>query len=191
MAEQLSLLEFMKSAPPRVDMPELWTSDDIFEAANEKIIKKFGEDYRVERKSAKKDPKQIALDISSFANSSPHGGVIFIGVEDDGQITGFNINGSKDISDFEAVGQLCPDARLSTKHIPVKNDDGSPDVVLAIRVYYRQDRLVETNSGEAYVKMGKQKRRLSEQEKWEIRIAKGEIDYEKEFKLYFGNCIPI
>ena len=52
--------------------------------------------------------------------------------------------------------------------------------MIAIRVYYRPDKVVETTSGEAFIRIGDQKHRLSADEKRELRIAKGEIEYEKE-----------
>jgi ATP-dependent DNA helicase RecG len=54
------------------------------------------------------------------------------------------------------------------------------DFLLLIRVYYRPDKLVETVRSEAFVRSGKTKRQLTEDEKREIRINKGQIEYEKE-----------
>lgn len=49
-----------------------------------------------------------------------------------------------------------------------------------MRVFYRPDKLVETNEGYAFVREGDEKRRLTETEKREIRLNKGELDVELE-----------
>ncbi len=53
----------------------------------------------LDRKSARIKPIDIARrHIVAFANAN--GGVLVIGIEDDGQITGFHNNDSKSINDF-------------------------------------------------------------------------------------------
>jgi ATP-dependent DNA helicase RecG len=49
-----------------------------------------------------------------------------------------------------------------------------------MRVHYRDDKLVETTSGDAFIREGDRKRRLTEEEKREIRLNKGELDVESE-----------
>ncbi|MYG81869.1 MAG: hypothetical protein F4187_08975, partial [Gemmatimonadetes bacterium] len=60
------------------------------------------------------------------------------------------------------------------------NDRGEQDYVLAMRVYFRDDKLVETHDGKAFVREGDRKRALTENEKREIRLNKGELDVEAE-----------
>ena len=45
-----------------------------------------------DRKSARKDDKEIAKHVSAFANAA--GGKLVIGIEDDGEVTGFRRNGA-------------------------------------------------------------------------------------------------
>lgn len=52
----------------------------------------------LDRKSARIKPSDIARHLVAFANAN--GGVLIIGVEDDGKITGFNSNASRSINDF-------------------------------------------------------------------------------------------
>jgi ATP-dependent DNA helicase RecG len=49
-----------------------------------------------------------------------------------------------------------------------------------MRVHYRPDKLVETTDGNAFVREGDEKRKLTETEKREIRLNKGELDVELE-----------
>jgi ATP-dependent DNA helicase RecG len=53
-------------------------------------------------------------------------------------------------------------------------------VLAGMRVHYREDKLVETVSGEAFVREGDRKRRLTEDEKREIKLNKGQLDIESE-----------
>jgi ATP-dependent DNA helicase RecG len=170
--------------PPRSDLPELWTADDIYVAAlkegTERLLG-FREDNRVEWKSARYSPKELADYFSMWANTQPHGGLIIIGVENNGEVTGCLNIGADKISNFEQVGPTqCPDARFDVRRIETKRSDGSPDFLMLIRVYYRPDKLVETVRSEAFVRVGKTKRQLSENEKRELRINKGQIEHEKE-----------
>lgn len=165
---------------PLPTLQQLWTPDDIFLNCDEAVLAKFKEDHRVERKSARIKQKDLAPYLSMWANTQPSGGVIFIGVEDDGSISGCAKLSQNQINDFHTVGRLCPDARTELKNVPVKNKQGQEDYVLVMRVHYRADKLVETADGSAYVREGDEKRSLTELEKREIRLNKGELDVESE-----------
>lgn len=114
------------------------------------------------------------------ANTQPHGGIVFLGVGNDGELLGCSSTSQSHLNDLRAVSMLCPGARYEVKKIPAVNSRGDDDFVLAVRVHYRPDRLVECTSGDAYIREGSSKRRLSEAEKREIRLNKGEIDFESE-----------
>lgn len=177
-------LDLDSITPPRADLPELWTADDIFAVAVKEggaSLLRFKEDNRVEWKSARYSPKELADYFSMWANTQPHGGLIVIGVENDGQITGCLGVGADRISDFEQVGpSQCPDARFEIRRTEAQNTDGKSDFLLLVRIFYRPDKLVETVRRDAFVRSGKSKRQLSEEEKREIRINKGQIEHEKE-----------
>jgi hypothetical protein len=115
-----------------------------------------------------------------WSNTQPHGGLIIVGVDDDGGIGGCVRLGTEHKNNIENLSHLCPDARWSCKEISVVNKAGKPDFVIAYRVTYRADKLVETSSGEAFIREGDKKLRLTEAIKREIRISKGEIHYELE-----------
>ena len=86
--------------PPRADLRELWTPDDIFGAAIKEgadSLLGFREDHRVEWKSARYSPKELADYFSMWANTQPYGGIIVIGVENDGTVSGCRNVGSDEI----------------------------------------------------------------------------------------------
>ena len=165
---------------PLTTLPQLWTPDDIFRSCDETTIRRFSEDSRLERKRATIGQKLLAEYVSMWANTQPSGGVMFIGQENDGRMSGCKDVETAHLNDLEAVRVHCHDARLEFKKVPVTNYKGGDDFVLAMRVYYRDDKLVETSSGDAFIREGDRKRRLTEQEKREIRLNKGELDVEHE-----------
>jgi ATP-dependent DNA helicase RecG len=165
---------------PLPSLPQLWTPDDIFNTGDEATILSFKEDHRVERKSGRVKQRDLADYLSMWANTQPHGGIVIIGMEDDGSITGCAGLSQSQLNDIRSVQRLCSDAKAEFKNVPVKNSKGKDDFVTLVRVFYRADKLVETADGSAYVREGDQKRRLSEAEKREIRLNKGEIDVESE-----------
>ena len=86
---------------------------DIFSAAKE--------NQYFDRKSARKDTKEISRHICAFANAS--GGKLVIGIEDDGEITGFKRDGAHDIEDFKQAPLVCckPVPLVRSFEIPVVN----------------------------------------------------------------------
>lgn len=183
MAEQLSF-DLESITPPKAELRELWTPEDIFKAAIQDgaaTLARFEEDNRIEWKSAKYGSRELADYFSMWANTQPHGGLIAVGIEKDGAIAGCLNVGVEKVSELERAGSdFCPDAPHDVRRISAKRADGHDDFVLLIRVFYRPDKLVETNRGEAFIRAGNRKKRLTEDEKREIRINKGQIAYEKE-----------
>ena len=169
--------------PPKRSLPQLWTPSDIYESCDQRTLTEFKEDHRVERKRANVSPRSLADYVSMWANTQPHGGVVFIGVANDGRISGCRNVSTEHINDLRSVRNLCPDARLEFKEVEVVNQNGQDDFVLAMRVHYRADRLVECVNGDAFVREGSDKRRLSEAEKREIRLNRGELYFESELTL--------
>lgn len=173
--------EHLALRPPISAVEQTWTADDIYDNASDEIIRKFSEDQRVERKPARCDPRQLGDYFSIYANRAPQGGVVFVGVADNGDIEGCSRLDDKRLDELEQAGRTyCPDARYDSKRVPVYTATGKADFILAFRIAYRADKLVETTRGEAFTRIGSSKKRLSELEKREIRIGKREIDFESE-----------
>ncbi len=176
--EQQLELEF--PSPPG-QLRQLWTPDDIYNNARAQVIQDFKEDSRVERKPCGIHADALADWVCMWANTQPYGGIVFIGVEDNGAISGCRQLSPGQINKLELVKTYCGDARYEFKRVAVKSDmDGEDDFIMMLRVYYRDDKLVETNEGAAWVRIGDQKHRLTEADKQEIRIARGQVQYELE-----------
>lgn len=165
---------------PLESLPQLWTPDDIYDSADQAVIERFGEDSRVERKRAEVSQKDLADYLSMWANTQPSGGIVFIGVGNNGELLGCKNTAANHLNELETARRLCPDAKHEFKRIKIVNTRGEEDFIVLLRVYYRDDKLVETASGEAFVREGDEKRRLTETEKREVRLNKGELDVESE-----------
>lgn len=76
-----------------------------------------------------------------WANTSPVGGLIVIGVGDDGAFEGLAEQGTSRLNDLEISGKTyCSDASCQFKRVAVTNRRGKDDFVLAIRVFYHETR---------------------------------------------------
>ncbi|MGX1693165.1 ATP-binding protein [Brevundimonas naejangsanensis] len=167
-------------SPPRPELPQLWTPDDIWRALDQQTVQQFAEDHRIERKSVRVQPRALGDYLSMWANTQPHGGLVVIGVEDDGRLSGCKGATTEHLNALETARRYCPDARHEFQRVAVTNSDGEADFVLVARVYYNPSKLAETTDGNAFIREGDEKRSLTEQEKREIRLSKGELDFESE-----------
>jgi len=119
-----------------------------------------------------------------WANTLPDGGLIAVGIEDKGAITGCKSLSQTELNEREQAGKIyCPDARSSSKLVAIANDRGDADFVLLIRVQYRPDRVVYDSQGHAWIRIGDQKHELSKEQCRELENDKGEVDFEQESAL--------
>ncbi|MDQ3254843.1 MAG: putative DNA binding domain-containing protein [Acidobacteriota bacterium] len=165
---------------PETSRP-LLPAGEIFDIANESLLRELKEGRRLERKPGTYQAKALADYFSMFANTKPDGGVIVIGQENDGSFAGCSRISQSHLNDLERAGDNnCPDARYDIKRVRVHRADGKEDFVMLIRVFYRATKLVRTNGGEAYIRSGESKKRLSKEEATELEIDKGQVDLEQE-----------
>lgn len=163
-----------------VGIVQLWTPDQIYDNLSSETLKDFKEDRRIERKANKVQPKALAEYLSMWSNTQPHGGIILVGVTNDGNIEGCKSLGTDGKNKLEKLTRLCPDAHWACKEIAVINMKGEDDFLLVYRVQYRADKLVLTTGDEAFIREGDDKLKINETMKRELRISKGEIHYELE-----------
>lgn len=163
------------------DIPlALVSPDELYQNA-EQFIELLKEDRRFERKSPRTNPRSLGEYFSMWANTVPDGGLIAVGIEDKGGITGCKSLSQSELNEREQAGRTyCPEARHASKLVPVTNSEGEKDYVLLIRVQYRPDKVVYDSQGHAWTRIGDQKHELSKEECREIEIAKGQVDFEQE-----------
>ena len=112
-----------------------------------------------------------------WANTAPDGGLIVIGMEDGGTVSGCSRLSQKELNRLEKTGmEYCPDARFDSKRIEAR----SSDYLLVFRIYYRPDKVVKTVSGDSFVRYGDSKKKLTAEEIRELEIDKGQVEFELE-----------
>ncbi|WP_109085211.1 ATP-binding protein [Azospirillum sp. TSH100] len=154
---------------------------ELYERADEHLIDRLVENSSVEKKSGRYNKSALSEYFSMWANTAPDGGLIIVGVENDGTKTGLLSLSEKQIAEIELAGpHLCADARYDRKKISIINHKGQDDYVLLFYVKYNENRVVENHKHDAFIRRGDEKRKLSELEKSELRIDKGEVDFEAE-----------
>jgi ATP-dependent DNA helicase RecG len=153
------------------------TVEEMYEGASVELFKLLKEDRRIERKPSGIHPRQLGDWFSMWANTNPDGGILVVGMEDDGTESGCAKLSQSDLNRLEKTGmEYCPDARFESKRIPA----GSSDFLLVFRIFYRQDKAVKTVSGDAFIRYGDSKKKLSAEELRELEIDKGQLEFELE-----------
>lgn len=171
--EQLSLSFAKHSA--------LLSPDEIYEAVDEEMLVSMGEDRRIERKPPGIHDLSLGEYFSMWANSVPDGGLIIVGMEDDGTLTGCHKLPSNRLNELESTSRrMCPDAKVQSKRVEVTAADGQASFVLVFRVWYREDRVIRNQANKAFIRFGDQKHQLSDAEIRELEIDKRQVDIEKE-----------
>ena len=163
--------------------PALWTPRDIWVRLNQRMLTHFSEDRRVEYKRAQKiNFDDMATYYSAFSNT-PDGGVLVFGCDSKGVPTGcadVDPRMINRIEDFHVT--MCPQARPEVKRIAVINGD-QEDFCVAVYVPY-VGRLVETNKGEAWIRYGDSRHRMSDEEKRDFRSTRQELSFELDVAPY-------
>lgn len=139
------------------------------------------ENQYFDRKSARKDDKEIAKHISAFANSA--GGKLVIGIEDNGEVTGFKRNGARDIEKFEraALTTCTPTPIVRKDRIPVVNSSGEEGFVLVLDVDASTNHSVaRVSDGEVFLRQDDKSVRLSREQVFALEYDKGQRIFEDE-----------
>lgn len=179
--ERIGQLEFGLEDEVLSSIPAIWTIEDIFEKANESLLRLLEEDSRYERKSARAGARALADNLSMWSNSGPNGGLIAVGIEKEGAMTGCAQLSQEQLNEIDCMGRTyCPDAKFKTRRVQVLNDKGEEDFIILVRVDYCAGKVVVTNSGKSFIRVSDQKHILTDDEVRELRNQKGEIALELE-----------
>lgn len=178
MVSQLSLLDLLDRPP----IEALYKPDQIYESDEPGLFVRLTEDPRFDRKSGSSDGKALAKYLSAFGNGpSIDGGVLAIGIEKDGTITGCKHLSQKSLSEAESCGHnYCPDGRFVSRRLAVKNAKGDDDFIILARIDYVEGKVVQLHDGTAWERLGDECKKLTEEKKQEKRIDKGERSFEQE-----------
>lgn len=176
--KQLSFIEILE----RPTVEALIKPDQLYESDDWRFVVNQPETTRFDRKSGRIKPDGLAVCLSAFGNGpAVEGGVVAIGIEKDGTVTGCKQFSDEKIQELEFMGRdHCHTGRFSTRRLEVKNHKGKADFIILARIHFVDDRLVELTNGEAYCRESDRSRKLTDAEKQEIRINKGERAFELE-----------
>ena len=135
--QQLNLLDLLDRPP----MEALYKPDQIFDSNDYSLFTRISEDTRFDRKSGLAQAPVLAKCLSAFGNGqSVDGGVLAIGVEKNGEITGCGHLEQSRLADVETCGvKLCPDGRFKSCRLLVKNKYGNDDFIVLVRIFYVDD----------------------------------------------------
>ena len=139
------------------------------------------ENQYFDRKSARKDDKEIAKHISAFANSA--GGKLVIGIEDDGEVTGFKRDGARDIENFEraALTTCTPTPIVRKDRIHVVNSSGENDLILVLDIEASTRHSVARSSDdEVFLRQNDRSVRLNREQVLALEYDKGQRVFEDE-----------
>lgn len=156
--------------------------DQIYARASQKLFESLREDRRIERKPANIHAEELAKYFSMWANTKPDGGIVVVGIQDDGSVS----SGGASLS-IEAVNRLegagytyCPEAQIESKRISAFREDGTEDFLLVFRVPYNPHKVIKTVSGESYIRIADQKIKLKPDQVYHLSTDRGQIDVEQE-----------
>lgn len=133
------------------------------------------EDQWFDRKSAAIAPKDLAVALVAFANAE--GGIVVVGASN-GQVRGL-ASARKKINELRqaSVNFTVPPVRARVREIDCINDDGGPDVLLAVHVDVAE-RVHELTNGECYLRVGDSSHKLSYVQRQELEFDKGQAQYD-------------
>jgi ATP-dependent DNA helicase RecG len=155
--------------------------DEIYGQANQQLLWDLAEDRRLERKPPGIHARALADYFSMWSNTAPDGGLIVVGLEDGGHAAGCHTLSHEKLNELEkSHADFCPDAKVQSRRVAVETPAGISSFVVLFRIYYREDKVVFTNSGAAFARVGDTKRQLRPEEIRELQIDKGQLAFEQE-----------
>lgn len=179
MSNSIAQLELNFSLPRSI---RLLSADDIYKRADEVLLREIFEDRRFEAKPSTYGIQQLGEYFSMWANTSPDGGIIAVGIRNDNEFEGCADLSQKELNRLEKMPmEHCPDAKSESKRVSIRRDkDGKEDYIVLFRVWYHKTRAVKTSQGKYFHRLGDSKVRLTPDQVIALQEEKGEIQFECE-----------
>ena len=133
-----------------------------------------------DRKSAKKDIKELANHIAGFANAS--GGILVIGISDDGKLEGFEECPEKynKFLKITSGDYLKTMPKFENETINIINYKGNKDKILLIHISPSINTLIRNVKDEVYLRQGDSTNKLSSEQVKIIELDRHEISFEEQ-----------
>ena len=130
-----------------------------------------------DRKSARIKPKDIARHLVAFANGN--GGELAIGIEDDGEISGFDYPQANSLNDFLDIPfTYCKGDFGYQPHVYDVEVGDRKDQVLVFEVNPSENKVIKTIDNKVYLRVGDQSKLLSHDQITQLEFDKGERYFE-------------
>lgn len=138
-------------------------------------LKAMPESQFFDRKSARIAIKDFAHQLSAFANAA--GGLIAVGIEDGGQITGVSAEQENAFRQaaFDHL-QTPPEYKIET--VPAELDVGGQGNILLFHITPSVNEIIKLKNGEAYLRVGDASRKMSAEMLASMEYSKGIKSYE-------------
>lgn len=136
------------------------------------------ERQQFDRKSARIEATAIATPLIAFANAD--GGLIAVGIEDNGEITGIDAY-TKNVNELlRAPFDYCkPSVKILTETMECTDSKGNPNHILLIRIP-QSNELHANHKDEVFLRVGDKSKKLNFDERLQLMYSKGERYYEDE-----------
>ncbi|WDA43663.1 putative DNA binding domain-containing protein [Fusobacterium vincentii] len=146
-----------------------------------KLFVSSPENQYLERKSARVEPFDILKHLVAFANAD--GGSLVIGVEDNGEVTGFNTYKAHKIEEFKNIALIkLKDTPIIPKYetFNVKNKMGEEDKILVISVEPTYDRVIKSYDNNVYLRQFDKTEKLNYEQIIQLEYDRGQRYFEDE-----------
>lgn len=136
------------------------------------------EDKSFDRKSARKEPKEILRHLIGFANAD--GGLLVIGIEDDGEISGFGYQKAHSADEFiHALYNLQKvPLPVTYKLLEVTNNQHQSDHILVFDVSASRDKVITSHDDRVFLRSKDQTLELSFEQRLQLEYEKGQRVFE-------------
>ncbi len=139
------------------------------------------ENQFLERKSSRIKPLDILKHLVAFANSE--GGQLVIGIEDNGDITGFKYEKAHSIEEYKNISLIeLKETPILVKmnELRVKNVNDEDDKILIITVDFSSDRVIKSYDGKVYLRQTDKSKELKFEQILELQYDRGQRFFEDE-----------
>lgn len=150
---------------------------------NLEYLTKEKENLYFDRKRGKISLQDLANEIASFANSN--GGLIAVGITDEGKIEGFNVYGKEKLNECQKVvtNYLKNTPTYRIELINIKNEKDEDDNILLFHIEPELNYLIRNNKDEVYCRQGDSSIRLNANQIRSLEYDRKERDFEAEVLL--------
>ena len=146
-------------------------------------LSKEPENLYLDRKRAKISLQDLANEIASFANAN--GGIIVVGITDDGKIEGFNPYGIKKLNECQKVvtSYLKTTPSYKIEIIKVKNFKNEDDNILLFYIEPAMNNIIRNNKDEVYCRQGDSSIKLTSDQVRSLEYDRKERNFETELLI--------